>query len=177
GPSEDAGHRRGHMVRDGATRLLTMRGEHFVLRFKPGLLQAGLEIRAAAFSSSKASDANAVAVCFSTPSIMSGLDHAGPADQALACRLQADISQCYREMGGAGGPGGTVAVTGGGTADVVAGALADGSGAVAAEAGGAAGVTGGTGSGRSGLSSLPTFSLGGSTLAVSGGLLSRARSP
>src|SRR2546430_16504340 len=73
-------------------------------------------------------------------------------------------------MGGAGGPAGTlggaagaVAVSGGG---VAAGGLADESGPVAAEAGGA-GVTGGTGSGRSGLGSLPMFSLGASTLGVS----------
>src|SRR5437763_8216661 len=83
-------------------------------------------------------------------------------------------------MGGAGGSAGTtggaagaVAVTGGGVAGVVAGGLTDGSGAVVAEAGGAA-VTDGTGSGRSGVDSLSTFSLGASTLAVSG-LSSRAR--
>jgi hypothetical protein len=40
------------------------------MNFKPGLLQAGLGIRAGAFSSSMAIDANAVAVCFSTLSIM-----------------------------------------------------------------------------------------------------------
>ena len=73
---------------------------------------------------------------------------------------------------GAIGDAGAVAVTGGGAA---AEAPAPGSGEAAAEAGGA-GVTGGTGSGRSGLGSLPVFSLGASTLALSG-LLSRARSP
>ena len=55
-------------------------------------------------------------------------------------------------MGGTGAPAGA-------TGDA-------GAGAVAAEFGGA-GVTGGTGSGLSGVGSLPAFSLGASTFAVS----------
>ena len=80
-------------------------------------------------------------------------------------------------MGGTGGPAGTTGGEGGGTDAVTAGgaaaAGADGLPAgsdvplaVIAEAGGA-GVTGGTGSARSGVGSLPAFSFGASTLAVS----------